>query len=108
MELQLDQVQEFVEQHIGLLEEGKIDKARQSLTPGLADDANRPQVEKLAQQIGRSQIIEMDCTRTLREQSPEGERVLLRYNFRCEEGMQTVVVSVLATEQELRIDGIAT
>lgn len=108
IELQLDQVKKFVERHIALLESGEIDEARQSLTSGLADDAYKPQVERLSIQIGKSRIIDMDCTRTQREQHPEGERVLLWYNLRCEEGTQTVIASVAQLEQELTIDGIAT
>ena len=103
---ELDQVQTFAEKYIGLLEKGGIDEARQSLAPGLAEDANRPQVERLSQQIGRSTIIEIDCTR--REQRPEGDQVLLWYVLRCEDrSTQTVIVSVLPMEQELTIDGIA-
>jgi len=107
LQLQLDQVQEFAERHIGLLEEGEIDQARQSLTPGLANDAYRPQVERLAQQIGRSRIIEMKFTLARHERRPEGERMLLWYNLRYQRDTQTVIVSVLPTEQELTIDGIA-
>lgn len=107
IKLQLDRVQEFAEQQIGLLEKGEIDQACQFLAPGLADDINKSQVERLSEQIGKSRIIEMDCTRTQREQLPEGERVVLWYNLRCEEGTQAVIVSMLLTEQELTIDGIA-
>ena len=32
---------------------------------------------------------------------------MLQYDLRCEEDAQTVIVSVIQTEQELRIDGIA-
>ncbi|MHC4520137.1 MAG: hypothetical protein ACYTAS_16220 [Planctomycetota bacterium] len=107
VQFRLDQVQDFAEQYMGLLGDGELDEADQFLSPGLAGDLDRPQVERLSSQIGRGTIIEMDCRRTYRKQAPEGERTFLWYDLGYEDGEQTVIVSVIQTEQALTIDGIA-
>ncbi len=103
---QLDEAKTFAEGYISLLENGEVDQAFQLHSLGLAADAYKFSVEKLSKQIGNSRIIEMNCTRTQREQHPEGERISLWYDLRYEEGTQTVNVFVLPIGQELKIDGI--
>ncbi|MHC4204296.1 MAG: hypothetical protein ACYSTT_06570 [Planctomycetota bacterium] len=103
---ELDEAKAFAERYISLLENGEVDEALQLHNPELADDTYKLKVERLSGQIGKSRIIEMNCTRTQREQYPEGERVSLWYNLRYEEGAQTVNITVLRIEQELKIDGI--
>jgi len=103
---ELDEAKAFAERHISLLENGEVEEALQLHSPELADDTYKLKVERLSGQIGKSRIIEMNCTQTQREQYPEGERVSLWYNLRCEEGTQTVNITVLPIEQKLKIDGI--
>jgi DNA-directed RNA polymerase subunit RPC12/RpoP len=103
---ELEDAKAFTERYISLLENGEVDEAFQLHSPGLADDAYKFSVEKLSKQIGKSRIIEMNCTRTQREQQPEGERISLWYDLQCEEGTQTVNVTVLPIEEELKIDRI--
>lgn len=107
VQLPIAQVQEFVERYIDMLENGEIDEARQSLSPGLENVVENSQIEGFAEQITKSRIIKMDCLRTHSEQHPEGYQFFLWYNLGCEDGVKNVIVSVLQIEQELTIDGIA-
>jgi len=104
---QMTQVQEFVEQYIGLLENGEIDKSRQLLKPELASYVQNSQIERLADQITRDRIIEINCLQTFYEQDSEGDRFFLLYFLRYEDKGQSLVASVLQNEQGLKISGIA-
>lgn len=106
-QLPVAQVQEYVEQYIDMLENGEIDKARQFLSPGLANVVQNSQIERFAEQITKGRIIKMDCTRTHSGQHPEGFQFFLWYNLQCEDGVKNVIVSVLQIERDLTIDGIA-
>ena len=106
---QLYEVQEFAEQYIGLLENGEIDKAGEMLSPGLASDVQKDDVEKLAKQISKSKIVELVCRQTHFEENPEGGQFFLWYNlvYEDEDDEQYVIVSIVEIDEELAIDGIA-
>jgi len=106
-QLPVAQVQEYVEQYIDMLENGEIDKARQFLSPGLANVVQNSQIERFAEQTTKSRIIKMDCMQTYSGQHPEGYQFFLWYNLQCEDGVKKVIVSVIQIERELTIDGIA-
>jgi len=57
-DIELQQVQEFAQQYIYLLEDGKIDQATQLLSPALQSDVNKVEIEILAKQIGMGKIVE--------------------------------------------------
>jgi DNA-directed RNA polymerase subunit RPC12/RpoP len=107
MEARLPKVQEFAADYIDLLSEGKIDEARELLSPELQIDVQTDEIERFAEQIGKSEIIQLDCKQTHFEKYPEGDQIFLWYNLRYEDNEQTVIISVMAIDEELRVNGIA-
>lgn len=105
--LELGEVQEFAERYISLLAEGHIDTAAELLSPRLQGEVQRAEIESFAKRIGVSKIIESKCQFTHRQEHPEQSRVFLLYHLRYENSLQFVVVSILQTDEELSIDGIA-
>jgi DNA-directed RNA polymerase subunit RPC12/RpoP len=104
-QLELDEVQKFVERYIGLLENGEIDEALQLHNPGFGQ--RKSVIENYSRQIGIRRITRMDCQRTRCEPHLEENHILLWYNLRYERGGQAVILSVIQIGQELTIDGIA-
>ena len=107
MEARLPKVQEFAEDYIGLLNDGEIDKARELLSPELQIDVEESEFERLAKHLGKSDIEELDCGATNFEEHPEGNQFYLCYNFRHEDERQRIVISLLETDEELWVTGIA-
>ena len=105
--LPISQVKEFAEQYIGLLENSEIDKAIAFLSPGLQRDVKKEELEGLAKQLSKGDILELECRVTNFEEHPEGNQFYLWYNIHYENENQHIVVSILEIDEELRIDGIA-
>jgi len=107
MEVELYDVQEFAEDYISLLSEGKIGEARELLSSEVKTDVQTDEIEKLAEQLGKSEIIQLDCKQTHFEKYPGGDQIFLWYNLRYEDNEQAVIISVMAIDEELRVNGIA-
>lgn len=107
MEVRLPKVQEFAEEYIGLLEDGEIDEARELFSSELQIDVQTDEIRRFAEQIGKSEIIQLDCKQTHFEKYPEGDQIFLWYNLRYEDNEQAVIISVMAIDEELRVNGIA-
>jgi len=107
MEVELFYVQEFAENYIGLLSEGKIEQARGLLSSEVKDKVRTEEIEKFSEQIGKSGIIQLDFEQTHFEKYPEGERIFLLYNLRYEDNEQSVIISIMAIDEELTVEGIA-
>ena len=107
IEAKLPEVRQFAEDYIYLLKDGKIDEARELLSSELQIDVQTDEIERFAEQIGKSEIIQLDCEQTHFEKRPEGEQIFLWYDLRYEDSEQSVIVSVTAIDEELRVDGIA-
>jgi hypothetical protein len=105
--IQLREVQVFAEEYIALLEDGRIDRAAELLSSDLRSDVPKDEIETFAKQIGKSKIVELDCTLTHFEERPEGNQILLWYDLRYEQGGQAVIVSVAEINEDLRINAIA-
>ncbi|MHC4355951.1 MAG: DUF5684 domain-containing protein, partial [Planctomycetota bacterium] len=105
-QLELDEVQDFAERYIGLLESGQLDEALQLHSPGFG--SRKSVIQRYSRQIGIRRIVEMDCQRTHCELHPEGDQILLWYSLRYERGRQAIILSAIRIGQELTIDGIAT
>ncbi|MBA7690233.1 hypothetical protein ES703_98757 [subsurface metagenome] len=103
----LPKVQKFAEDYIYLLNRGEINKAKTLLSPQLQIDAEKSELEKLAEYLSRSDIEELDCRATNLEEHPEGNQFYLYYKFRYEDKSQRIVVSVLEIDEELSIAGVA-
>lgn len=107
MGVELNEVQKFAENYITLLEDADIDSAMELLSPELQGYVQVDEIEKFAKRIGKNRIVELDCEQTHFEEHAEGNQFFLWYNLRYKEGGQSVIVSVLEVDRELRIDGIA-
>jgi len=107
MEVKLNEVREFTEEYIGLLEAGEINEAKELLGPRLQSDVQEGEIEKFAELIGKSRMVELECKLTHFEEYPEGNQFFLLYDVRYEEGKQSLVVSVVEVDEEFRIGGIA-
>ncbi len=107
MEVELSEVQEFTEDYIGLLSEGKIDEARELLSSELQSDAENSELERLAEYLGKSDIEKLDCRATNFEVHPEGNQFFLCYMFRYEDESHNIVLSVLEIDKEFAVTGIA-
>lgn len=103
---EFEKVKKFAEEYIYLLEDGKIERATELLSAGAQDDVEKDEIEELAKQIGKGKIVELECRLTHFEENLEGDQFFLRYRLRYEEDRQSVVVSVVETDEGLRIDGI--
>jgi hypothetical protein len=101
-----ERVKKFAQEYIYLLEDGKIERATELLSAGSQDDVEKDEVEELARQVGKGKIVELKCQLTHFEENPEGDQFFLRYRLHYEEDKQSLVVSVVETDEELRIDGI--
>ena len=104
---QLEQAQQFVEQYIDLLAQGEIDQSQLFLLSDLAGETDQSMVNRFAERIQESGIIEKEFIRSFRQTHSDGDRVVLAYNLRCEDNDQTLVLSVMQKNQELGIDGVA-
>jgi len=102
------QAQKFAEDYIHLLEAGEIDRAEALLSPGLKGDVDKEDIEKFAEQLGKSRIVGLDRGLTHFEPDPEANQFYLEYNLRSEDDSQSVViVSVLQIDEEFAVDAIA-
>ncbi len=106
-QIQLNEVQEFAEQYLGILENSEIDDARKFLSPGLAKSVQKGEIEKFTKQLNKSEIVELECRVKNFEEHPEGNQFYLRYTVHYENENQHIAISVLEVDEELRIDGIA-
>lgn len=107
MRIELNEVQEFAENCITLLEEGNVDKTMEVLSPDLQSSVQIDEIEKFTRRIGRNRIIELDSGVTHFEEHPTGYSFYLWYNIRYENNIQFVIVSILEVDGGLRLDGIA-
>lgn len=107
MEVELYDVKKFAADYIDLLSEGKIDEARELFSSELQIDVQTDEIKRFAEQIGKSEIIQLDCKQTHFEKYPEGDQIFLWYNLRYEDNEQAVIISVMAIDEELRVNGIA-
>jgi len=107
MEVELYDVKKFAADYIDLLSEGKIDEARELFSSELQIDVKTDVIERFAEQIGKSKIIQLDCKQTHFEKHPDGDRIFLWYNLRYKDNEQAVIISVVTIDKELRVNGIA-
>jgi hypothetical protein len=107
MEVDLYYVQEFAADYIGLLSEGKIEQAGGLLSSQVKDKVSTDEIEKFSEQIGRSEIIQLNCEQSHFEKCPEGQRVFLSYNLRYEDNEQYVIISIMAVDEKLTVESIA-
>lgn len=107
IEARLHEVQKFAADYIGLLSEGEIDKAKALLSPELKIDVQTDEIERFSEQIGKGEIIQLDCNLTHFQKHPEGEQIFLWYNLRYKDTEQLVIISIMAIDEELRVEGIS-
>lgn len=107
IEASFPEVQKFAEDYIYLLNRGEIDKAIKLLSPQLQTDAEKSELERLVKYLNRSDIKQLNCRATNLEEHPEGKQFYLYYRFRYEDGNHRIVVSVLKTDEESSVSGIA-
>ena len=103
----LDGAKAFAERYISLLENGEINEACNHYSPDLAKDLYKFPLEQLSERIGSNKITEMNCTRTQRQQFPDGERISLWYDLSYEQGTQSVEMTILSTGQDFKVDRIS-
>jgi hypothetical protein len=85
IEAKLPEAKQFAEDYIYLLKDGKIDEVRGLLSSEIQVDVRKDEIERFAEQIGKGEIIRLDCEQTHFEKSAEGEQIFLRYNLRYED-----------------------
>jgi predicted RNA-binding Zn-ribbon protein involved in translation (DUF1610 family) len=107
METDFEGAKAFAEQYIRLLESGDIDEAYKHHGPELAKDVYRFSFEKLSEQISSSRIIDMNCTQVQNEQYPGGDQIVLSYDLSCEQGMQSINMTVLSSGQDFKVNEIS-
>ena len=105
--VKIREAQGFAEQYIDLLEDGEIDRAREFLSPGLATDVQKDEIERFAKQLNKSEIVGLECGVKNFKEHPEGNQFYLCYTVRYENENQRIAVSILEIDEELKIDGIA-
>lgn len=97
----------FVEDYIGLLNEGEIDEARELFRSELQDDAENNNFEKLARYLGKSNIKDLDCIIKSYEEHPEGNEFFFYYMLSFEDEGVQLLISILQTEEDMSVTGIA-
>jgi len=107
MGVELYDVQKFAEDYIVLLSEGKVDEARALLSSEVKIDVQPDEIERISEQIGKSEIIQLEPQMTHSEKNAEGDRIFLWYELGKEDHEQSVIISITAIDEDLRVDGIA-
>lgn len=103
----VQEAQRFTEEYISLLEAGEIDMANELLSPELQSYVPEGRLDSFASMIGKSEMVDLRCTSTYIEKQDGGYECLLLYSLHYDSDVQMVVASVVKTDGDLRIDGIA-
>jgi DNA-directed RNA polymerase subunit RPC12/RpoP len=103
----MDEVRRFADEYLYLLKARDIKEAREFLSPRLQSSVSDSEIENLARQIGRREIVEFERSQTHFEPGPEGNQFFLLYYVRYNEGGQSLVVLVREVDGDLSIDGTA-
>ncbi len=106
-EVELNEVKDFAENYIALLQDGDIDRAMELLSPDLQSSVKLEEIEQFAEQLSKDKILGFDCGPTHFEENPAGNRFYLWYNIRYENNLQFVILSMLDVNGEWRVDGVA-
>jgi DNA-directed RNA polymerase subunit RPC12/RpoP len=99
--------QKFAEDYIDLLNKGEKDKAVKLLVPGLQNDADKKELEKLSKYLSRGNIEQLRCSAKNFERHPEGNQFYFYYIFLYENKYHSIILSVSEIGKEMKIDGIA-
>lgn len=102
------EVRHFVENYTRLLNNGQIEKAREFHSSQFNNDVNADQLDKLAEVLGKGDIVILQCSSTNFEKLPKGNQFYLSYAIQSQNETEQVAFLVFELDEKLAIDGIAT
>jgi hypothetical protein len=102
-----DEVQQFTEDYIALLADGNIDAAIEKLSPDVKVTTGKDQIERLANLVGKNEIVEWEIVSEHCEEGLRGNQYYLWYKLRYAEDIQVFIASVRQVDEGFTIDGIA-
>jgi hypothetical protein len=106
-ELMLPRAQEVAEKYIRHMESGEIDQAKELLSPEVKSEVQKDQLEAFAKRISDSNMVGLECTMNLSQEHPQGDQFYLWYDLLSEQDYQSIIVSMIKSDDEFRIESVA-
>ena len=106
-ELMFPRAQEVAEKYIRHMENGEIDEAQELLSPEVKNEVQKDQLEAFAKRISDSNMVGLECTMSHSQEHPQGDQFYLFYDLESERNNQSLIVSMIKSDDEFRIESIA-
>ena len=98
-------VRQFTENYIGLLAVGDVNAAEELLSPEVKATTDKGQIERLARQVGRQKIVELNAGPTHYEEGLTDNQYYLWYTLNYEENIQAFIACVRESDTGFTVEG---